>query len=737
MAVDQVIRGLDQGEISSEDYRTLQSEATTKRESISGIAVQAEIDAINKESTSDGVDIALGIAKRNANILPADLDKLTTAANNRKTTISTAAINTANSNSQTAVDLEIAKIKAAVDSAAVDAAVAAAKALSEILSTDHSKLDDAATARKDELRIAGKRKALTDNAIADVTSASQDDIDALQVAINDVGDDADEIDTTASQLQVDQATQVNALKAASTDLQAALANANFQGTAADATPVNIQAAIDKVEEEKEDLMDALDAADDLSDAQKQQYQTVHDGVDSQVAHAEERFTIAKTAADKAKENADKARTALGKAMYAALAGPADSGNALNNNEASASPTFNTDGDLMVNVADGAGAIPDGASSNPPSATLEAGAAVDPLSGWKGMDYAHSTGTGDDKYDDHEARVYHNQGAPTTRPFTGGTNPVYPTLITTSGPTQGTLLIIDSGTVASDRDIDLVMADAFNHQGTQQHGSFPTPENDSGTQTAALLVRGTYHGAPGVFRCTGTCSSTNNGSGAPGALGGTWHFKPDSDAMVSEPDANYLYFGWWVHKDSDDDPLAASAFAGRSVADSGDSSDGLDLAVGLTETSFNGSSATYTGAAVGKYAFRNVIDDTAHGGHFTADASLTAKFGAANNPGVTGTINNFRLNDGTEDPGWSVSLKKGNANNLTGTGGISTGNTTAWSINDNAADDSGAWSGQMYDEKPGNAPDGDGSNIPTTVTGTFYSNFDTAGRMVGAFGANKQ
>ncbi len=61
--------------------------------------------------------------------------------------------------------------------------------------------------------------------------------------------------------------------------------------------------------------------------------------------------------------------------------------------------------------------------------------------------------------------------------------------------------------------------------------------------------------------------------------------------------------------------------------------------------------------------------------------------------------------------------------------------TTWSINGNAAAKSGTWSGTMYDEKPGDAPDGDGSNIPTVVTGTFYSEFGSEGRMVGAFGAN--
>ena len=71
------------------------------------------------------------------------------------------------------------------------------------------------------------------------------------------------------------------------------------------------------------------------------------------------------------------------------------------------------------------------------------------------------------------------------------------------------------------------------------------------------------------------------------------------------------------------------------------------------------------------------------------------------------------------------------------GGTGNEAMTVWSIGGNKAPASGTWSGQMYDEMPGDAPDGDGSNIPTTVTGTFYSEFSTIGRMVGAFGADKQ
>ena len=62
------------------------------------------------------------------------------------------------------------------------------------------------------------------------------------------------------------------------------------------------------------------------------------------------------------------------------------------------------------------------------------------------------------------------------------------------------------------------------------------------------------------------------------------------------------------------------------------------------------------------------------------------------------------------------------------------------IGDISGGRSGTWSGQMYDETPGDPSPtgpGDGSNVPTTVTGTFYSEFSTIGRMVGAFGATKE
>ena len=55
--------------------------------------------------------------------------------------------------------------------------------------------------------------------------------------------------------------------------------------------------------------------------------------------------------------------------------------------------------------------------------------------------------------------------------------------------------------------------------------------------------------------------------------------------------------------------------------------------------------------------------------------------------------------------------------------------TKWTIGETAADAAGRWSGTLYDN-------GD-DDVPMIGTGTFVSTYSTEGRMVGAFGVNKQ
>ena len=488
--------------------------------------------------------------------------------------------------------------------------------------------------------------------------------------------------------------------------------AGVSDTSTDSEVASAEAAVQAVK-------DAIAAAEELSkdDVEIIKARTVLSVIEPQLATAKtsRETAMAKAEVDRGKSNAD-----LGKAMHAALSGAAAGSNALANNEGG---SLNVDGDLSFGIADDAGNLtgPQG-----DAVTIKAGASVGSLGSWNGTNYALSTGDGDAKVTN-EARVYTNKGPGKSEPFADTDYAI----IAAGVPNAGSVLLVAGGTAETGIELADVMASVFEHSGTQGHA---IPEGRSW-----FSVRGTFDGAPGEFRCTtGPCTSRNDGSGAPDDLGGTWHFKPDTGAMVHQPDDTYLSYGWWVRKDSKGVPMAASAFA--HVVQPGDS----PLAVvDLTAATLTGS-ATYVGNAAGKFAIDNVLAGTGNGGHFTADAMLEAKFNGETTPGVTGTIDNFRLNDGTEDPGWSVALARGTlaATGITApaddvdTEGVNEGLGTTWSINGNKAAASGTWSGTMYDEKPGNAPEGDGSNIPTTVTGTFYSEFSTIGRMVGAFGATK-
>ena len=462
-----------------------------------------------------------------------------------------------------------------------------------------------------------------------------------------------------------------------------------------------------------------------------------------LATLEGQLAAAKTsrmaAMEKSDEEEGKAMAALGKAMRAALGGAAADGTdtALAN---IAQPTLAPTG-LTINAVANAGSLtedPDGTAGVELKAVDDSDTS---LGGWMGMDYALSTGVGMAKVTN-EARVYTNKGPGTRVGFAaagytvatanaGGASPAIVSPATTA--IKGYISVDGSSADEAAR----VMAPAFMHGGTQSH--------TIGGTANSFTTQGTYDGAPGEYRCVTGCTSTNDGKGSPSALGGTWFFKPNPGAMVIRPDTTYLYYGWWVSKDDEDMPTAASAFTGTVLPTGGTAPVSVDLSAATIA-----GSATYSGHAAGKFAMSNPLDGTGSGGHFTADATLTAKLGvitAPNNGGVSGMLDNFMAND--ESVPWSVELHLAPWGT---TGAFATPAAdvdateaderlgTTWSINDNAAPRSGTWSGQMYDELPGDAnadPAGDGSNLPTTVTGTFYSEFSTIGRMVGAFGADKQ
>ena len=286
--------------------------------------------------------------------------------------------------------------------------------------------------------------------------------------------------------------------------------------------------------------------------------------------------------------------------------------------------------------------------------------------------------------------------------------------------------VDADTIADLRAANanaVIAAPGFSTGGLKDHhGDRALPSN-------VVSVSGTFDGAPGVYTCTsaaaGTCTSNLTAGGV--VLDGTaWSFNPVDTAMVSQPDANYAHFGWWLNKSASGSPEVATfyGYTGTGTVDA---------------TTFNalGGSATYKGAAAGKYAMNRGADQYASGGHWTADATLTANFeadtvGAAGS--ISGMIDGFMA--GGESKDWSVKLNSSDITIAAGAADFSTTATatatTVWTAGGAAAAAGGSWEGSFYNQT--STADG-GNNVPATVAGEFTATYGAVGHMTGAFGAN--
>ena len=139
----------------------------------------------------------------------------------------------------------------------------------------------------------------------------------------------------------------------------------------------------------------------------------------------------------------------------------------------------------------------------------------------------------------------------------------------------------------------------------------------------------------MFSCTGnmdTCKTAARLSDgevtAPEALT-PWDFIPtDPNAMIATvTDDKHLTFGWWLDKSDGTEQYYFDAFAmatGMTPANS-ESPDNTELTT--TNVGTLQGTATYEGAAVGKYTILDSTLDSAEGGHFTASATLKANFNA--------------------------------------------------------------------------------------------------------------
>ena len=147
---------------------------------------------------------------------------------------------------------------------------------------------------------------------------------------------------------------------------------------------------------------------------------------------------------------------------------------------------------------------------------------------------------------------------------------------------------------------------------------------------------------------------------------TWTFVPDEGVSLYTDDTTYLTFGWWLDKDAGGNPEdfwpSHSYGAGRNggqrggPAAAGVESEGRATVHGATIRG----SATYKGAAAGKYATASTADSY-EGGHFTAMATLMVDFDAdpdlptlrpdRNGVALSGMIDNFMTGDTAAPIGW--------------------------------------------------------------------------------------
>ena len=264
---------------------------------------------------------------------------------------------------------------------------------------------------------------------------------------------------------------------------------------------------------------------------------------------------------------------------------------------------------------------------------------------------------------------------------------------------------------------------------------PDPEGPTDVHGALDTFDGTYRGVPGTYTCLGgDCSVDTDKDGKVTvelAAGATLQFEPGVlTATYNDPDAGYVYFGWWLNKP--DDNAAAhmvETFAG-----------GNNAAMAVANVT---GAATYMGPAAGKYVTKSYTAGKltdAQVGHFDATATLTANFGEVaagdvERNSISGSVTDFEQ-DGESLGDWEVTLARPAINPDATEGNINingsfNGATDAY-FGGAASMGAGEWQGQFY------GPDAaDDTVAPSTAAGTFDAVVGDSGYVSGAFGAQKQ
>ena len=624
------------------------------------------------------------------------------------------------------------KAKAAIAGAetAEDAQAAYDAVKDDVTATEGETLQAAVDARVEAMatmaRVAAQRSALMMAAGAVDTSSltTQAEIDAAQMAINalqmalDAAADVSDADNKAM-YQTQLETAGEAVRMAQTGLDTEgrmmaqrmdIADAVMAARSAvnmvdgDATDAQVTAADNAVAA----LKAAIDGAEDLpeGDADVASAQGTLDTLGGQLSsaktHRMNAMDDAQRAADMAmadtQKAADMAMAATAAKLYDGISAATDDTDVATRRSAA----YNDDA-TMITVQIGVETDEISADLSEDKKTM-----VADNHGWAGKRYTDPAGG-----DMYEAFVYSNVEAPMQGKKFGGA--------TENNEFQYVLV---NGMLAIDTTEDGVPARVALTGVTRTAGTetFNFPDQDDSGALIITGISGSFHGVSGTYSCTPSaradgCSALVAASGFT-LTDGAWTFRPgDANARImSAGDTAYASYGWWLRKSAGGNTFTASAFV--------DEKDGAAAFIGITALK---GTATYMGGAAGKYALSSPTGGTNDAGHFTARATLQADF--TNNladTGITGTIDQFVGADG-ESRDWEVEL---GGSDISDAGDISIATTgTVWTIGKTDADASGQWSGSLRNIG--------GDGVPQVAIGTFYTEYGTAGRMVGAFGANKQ
>ena len=233
----------------------------------------------------------------------------------------------------------------------------------------------------------------------------------------------------------------------------------------------------------------------------------------------------------------------------------------------------------------------------------------------------------------------------------------------------------------------------------------------------------YQGIAGIAYClTNGCTVTD------GKLGAGWHWAPTdknkrwkmSTTGDYEEFTDYAEYGYWMGENTDGIVTDTGYF--------GIPKDETAMpAAALAANTALGNEATYRGKAFG-LSIVTEADGTngrkaVRSGDFTADVTLTAKFGTS--PKVEGTISNFQ--GSAVNSSWRATLEEGPLLNSKVTANAAV-NAQNYGLVKVADQDDGRYTARAYG--------GDANKRPTGITGDFQAFFED-GRALGGYATRKQ